>query len=129
MFRGIFWIKDLDILENNSNYLIKIETNENGDALDYPFPLNSKNGDDYAHKATWTLLPSNLTKNKPFDCYPRGRVEIKHKEVLLYINPILNEDRIVDYLKKEYCLDEIKIILDFHEHYKCEFDREKNDGN
>ena len=123
LYRGIFWIKDLDSLNNNSDYLIKIETNENGDVLDYPFPLNSKNGDDYAHKATWPLLPSNLTKNKPFDYYPRGRVEIKHKEALLYINPILNEERIINYLKREYCLEDVKIILDFHEHYKCNFDR------
>lgn len=123
MFRGIFWIKDLDNLEDNSNYLIKIETNENGDTLGYPFHLNSKNGGDYAHKATWPLLPSNLTKNKPFDYYPRGRVEVKHKEVLLYINPILNEDRIIDYLKKEFCLNKVRIILDFHEHYKCHLDK------
>lgn len=122
MYRGIFWIKDLDNLEDNSNYLIKIEINENGDALNYPFPLNSKNGDDYAHKATWPLLPSNLTRNKSFDYYPRGRVEIKHKEVLLYINPVLNEDRIINYLKKEFCLNKVKVILDFHEHYKCHFD-------
>ena len=123
LYRGIFWIKDLDNLENNSDYLFKIQTNENGDALNYPFPLNSKNGNDYVHKETWFMLPFNLTKNKPFDYYPRGRVEIKHKEVLLYINPVLNEDRIIDYLKKEFCLDEVKIILDFHEHYKCHFDK------
>lgn len=123
MYRGIFWIKDLDNLENNSDYLFKIETNDNGDALNYPFPLNSKNRNDYVHKETWLMLPFNLTKNKPFDYYPRGRIEIKHKEVLLYINPILNEDRIINYLKKEFCLTEVKVMLDFHEHYKCEFDR------
>ena len=123
LYRGIFWIKDLDNLENNSDYLFKIQTNENGDALNYPFPLNSKNGNDYVHKETWAMLPFNLTKNKPFDYYPRGRVEIKHKEALLYINPILNEERIINYLKREYCLEDVKIILDFHEHYKCNFDR------
>lgn len=122
MYRGIFWIIDLDNLENNSNYLFKIETNENGDAIKYPFPLNSKKGNDYTHSATWSLLPFNLTKNKPFDYYPRGRVEIKHKEVLLYINPILNNVRIIEYLKKEFCLDKVRIELDFHEHYKCHFD-------
>ena len=123
MYRGIFWIKDLDNLENNSNYLIKIETNENGDALDYPFPLNSKNGNDYTHKVTWPLLSSNQTQNKSFDYYPRGRIEVKHKEVLLYINPILNEPEIIDYLRKEFCLNKVKVILDFHEHYKCYSDK------
>ena len=123
LYRGIFWIKDLDNLDKNSDYLFKIETNENGDALNYTFPLNSKNGNDYVHKETWHILPFNLTKNKPFDYYPRGRVEIKHKEALLYINPILNEERIINYLKREYCLEDVKIILDFNEHYKCNFDR------
>ena len=124
LYRGIFWIKDLDNLENNSNYLIKIETNENGDVLDCPFPLNSKKGDNYVHQKTWLLLNNNLTKNKPFDYYPRGRVEIKHGDVLIYINPILNRQNIIDYLKKEYCLqDNTKVIMDFHEHYKCNFDK------
>ena len=124
IYRGIFWIKDLDNLESNSNYLIKIETNENGEALNYPFPLNSKNGNDYTHKASWPLLPSNQTRNKTFDYYPRGRVEIKNGDKTIYFNPILNKEEIINYIKKEYCLSgEVKIIPDFHKHYKCNLDR------
>ena len=126
LYRGIFWIKDLDNLENNSNYLIKIETNENGDVLDYPFPLNSKKHNNYVHSKTWPLLPSNLTNSKPFDYYPRGRVEIKNGDKMIYLNPVLNKEEIINYIKKEFCLTgSVKVIPDFHEHYKCEFDRRK----
>ena len=123
MYRGIFWIKDLDNLENNSNYLIKIETNENGDALNYPFPLNSKKHNNYVHSRTWPLLTPSLTNNKPFDYYPRGRVEIKNGDKMVYLNPVLNKEKIINYIKKEFCLTGfVKVIPDFHEHYKCHFD-------
>ena len=125
LYRGIFWIKDLDNLEENKPYLLKIKINLEGDALSFDLPLNSKDGNNYVHRFAWLMLPKNLTKNKSFDYYPRGRVEIKNKKALLYINPILNEKKIIDYLKQECCLDEVKIILDFHEHYKCELDKEE----
>ena len=123
MFKGIFWIKDLDNLENNSDYLIKIETNEEGDAISYTLPLNSKKHNNYVHSKTWPLLTPNLTKNKPFDYYPRGRVEVKNGDKMIYLNPILNTKEVINYIKKEYCLtDYVKVIPDFHEHYKCHFD-------
>ena len=126
LYRGIFWIKDLDNLENNSKFLIKIETNENGDALNYPFPLNSKKHNNYVHIKTWPLLPINLTNNKSFDYYPRGRVEIKNGDKMLYLNPILYKEEVINYIKKEFHLTGfVKVIPDFHEHYKCEFDRSK----
>ena len=118
MHRGIFWIKNLDNLEENKPFLLRIKTNQEGDALSFDLSPNSKDGNNYVHRYAWLMLPKNLTKNKPFDYYPRGRVEIKHKEALLYINPILNEERIINYLKQEFCLAEVKVILDFHEHYK-----------
>mgnify|MGYP003298250970 CR=1 FL=1 len=35
MYRGIFWIKNLENLKENTKYLLKIKTNLDGDALDF----------------------------------------------------------------------------------------------
>lgn len=128
MYRGIFWIKDLDNLENNKDYLIKIETNTKGDPLSYPFPLNSKKNNNYVHQRTWPLLPYNLTRNKPFDYWPRGRVEIKDGKLTIFINPNLNREDVLNYIYKEFDvlnqgLDGPRVVLDTYEHYKCHLDR------
>ena len=123
MYRGIFWIVDEDNLEDNNRFLFKIKTEINGAILDYDLPLNARNGNNYAHKATWNQLPTKLKHNKSFDYYPRGRVEIKEGLCKIYINPSLNSKKVIDYLIREFELEqfnEIEIIEDYSTHYKAQ---------
>lgn len=122
LFKGIFWIVDTENLENNAPYLFKIVTNRNGDILAAYGELTSKKGDNYNHRLTWNDLPREFTDNKPYNYYPRGRVEIKNDVAKIFINPLLNDEEIIDYIKKEFGLNEnsigsIKVLVDNSQHY------------
>lgn len=122
MYKGIFWIVDEENLHNNDRYLIKIKTDRQGTILEYDLPLNSRNGDNYAHKETWKTLPYALTRNKPFNYYPRGRVEIKRSKCTIFLNPSINKPDIIDYLKEQFELNDfgsIRIVADHSNHYKA----------
>lgn len=128
LYRGIFWIKDINNLENNSNYLIKIETNLSGNPISYPYAFNSKKGYNYTHKGIWKQLDRKYTNGKPYDYYPRGRVEIRDNKLWIYMNRNLYRDDVIDYIKKEYGLNNQKFVnqkieIDFHGHYKCHLDK------
>lgn len=106
MYAGIFWIRDLDDLSKSIVFKIK-----DGLPIDDRCPLNSKNLNNYTHKETWKYFCSN----KPYDYYPRGRVE---KDGIVYLNPVLNRTDIIDYLKNEFELDDVLIREDCSTHYK-----------
>lgn len=123
IFKGIFWIIDKKELENNTLYLFKILTNRNGDVLASYGDLNSKKGDNYNHRLTWETLPKELTHNKSYNYFPRGRVEIRNDIAKIFINPSLNEEAIISYIEKEYNINNktigcIKIIIDNSKHYE-----------
>lgn len=120
LYSGIFWVKDVD---NPTNELFfTIPTDEYGNNS---FIFNSKNGSTYNHEQTW----ATLHQNKPFDYYPRGRVDIQNGVARIFINPNLNTPRILDLIKNEFNLNErngikkIKVLIDNSEHYKCHLDR------
>ena len=122
MYRGIFWIVDEETLSNNDKYFIKINTDSNGTVIDYEYPLNSKNKDNYNHCKTWNNLPYELTRSKPFNYYPRGRIEIKKNKCKIFLNPSLNKEEIINYIIGKFELKEIKnikIIEDYSYHYKA----------
>ena len=122
MYRGIFWIVDEEILNNNDKYLIKIKTDFKGTAIDYEYPLNSKNKDNYNHCKTWDNLPFELIRSKPFNYYPRGRIEIKNNKCKIFLNPSLKREEIINYIIDRFELNEIKnirIIEDHSYHYKA----------
>ncbi len=123
LYKGIFWIVDRDDLEENEFYLFKILTDRDGNTLAAYDDLNSKKGDNYNHRLTWQLLPKELTHNKPYNYYPRGRVEIKNNTAKIFISPLLNEERIIDYIKSKFNLNEniigeIRVLVDNSAHYK-----------
>ena len=88
----------------------------------------SKNGAGYNHKKAWETLPANVTDRKPFDYYPRGRVEIKSGVATVWCSPWLFGESL-----KNRCVERFgltapngirKIILraDHSAHYRCFLD-------
>ncbi len=108
--RGVFWV-----IENN-------------ELLAFPFEEGtdiglSKSGDNYSHKLLWEhIKPKHC--NKPFDYYPRGRVEFSNKgKPIIYMNKNVGEEMICP-IMEAFDLTETPIIhYDGSKHYKCCLDR------
>lgn len=106
--RGVFWIVD-------------------GKLLAFPFYEGSsvgiaKSGNTYNHKKLWNDVKPKGCK-KPYNYYPRGRVEITNRgKVIIYMNPNVPDDLIPD-IKSEFGIrEEPKIQYDMSQHYKCYLD-------
>lgn len=122
--KGIFWIADRKNLQNNEPYLFRIPV----DSVGVPCfltpipPLNSKNGDHYNHKKTWEeYVSAELRGGKPYNYYPRGRVEIKEKgKAKIFLNPDIATEEIIAYIVEEFRLQcrEVKVIADGSRHYQ-----------
>ena len=86
-------------------------------------PLNSKYGDNYNHKQTWeTYVPAGLRRGKPYNYYPRGRVEIKEKsKAKIFLNPDIATDEIITYIIEKFKLQDraVKVVADGSRHYHC----------
>lgn len=121
--KGIFWIVDREHLENNEPFLFRIPVDCAGTPC-YLTPIprpNSKHGDNYNHMLTWyRYVPEELRRGKPYDWYPRGRVEIKEKDkAKIFLNPDIATDEIIAYITEKFRLQhrEVKVIADGSKHY------------
>ena len=102
---------------------------EDGNLLACPFEEGetvglSKSGDNFNHKLLWEhVRPRGC--NKPFDYYPRGRVEISNKgKPIVYMNRNIGED-VIEQIMQAFDLQERPVIhYDGSEHYKCYLDRQ-----
>lgn len=106
--RGIFW----DV---------------NGELLAFPFVEDNltgiaKSGNTYNHKKLWPFVKPKGC-NKPYNYYPRGRVEINNKgKVIIYMNPNISESLLSE-IKIEFgIITEPRVIYDNSNHYKCYLD-------
>ena len=123
--RGIFWIKDINNISDSKLYFT-IPCDTNGNAMyDTDIEYTSRNKISYNHENTWRKLTSKETDNKPFNFYPRGRVEIRNGNATIYCSPFIYGDEL-----KSWCIDKFnltsingvkKVIMhaDNSEHYKC----------
>ena len=106
--KGVFWIID-------------------GELLAFPFYESetsgvAKSGDTYDHKTLWnSIRPKGI--NKPFDYYPRGRVDIdNNNKSIIYMNPNIDIS-FVPKIKVEFGLrDDPAVRYDHSNHYKCYLD-------
>lgn len=130
LYRGIFWIPDIDDVQG-SGLCFKIPCDESGNINDSDFEIprsmSSVGGDNYNHRKVWNTLPKKVTKNKPFDYYPRGRVEINHGTAVIYYSPYIPQDDLKDWLVDKFGLTvsgikKIRFIADHSNHYRCYFD-------
>ena len=108
MSRGVFWIIDDQLLA-------------------FPFYEGadvgvSKSGNTFNHKKLWDEIKPRKV-NKPFDYYPRGRVDFNgQNKPLIYMNPNVDESWIPA-IKTEFGLREDPVIhYDYSDHYKCHLD-------
>ena len=107
--RGVFWIVEGEL---------KVFPYEDGSIYGV-----SKSGDNYNHRLLWAYIRPAGSK-KPFDYYPRGRVEYKKDGTpIIYLNPNIGRDYIL-LIRNAFGLTEEPIIrYDYSEHYKCYLDR------
>ena len=126
LYKGIFWIIDSNNPYSNSDYCFKI--NISGNSLDPYLNLNAKSGTTYNHKLVWQQLSRKETFGKPYNYFPRGRIEIHNGVAKIFLNGNINTAEVLDFLVDEFNLNshngikDIKIIEDNSYHYLCYLD-------
>lgn len=128
LYKGIFWIKDIDNISDSDLYF-QISCNSDGTINDYiNLDYSSKDGNNFNHKNTWNKLSKRETDNKSFDYYPRGRVEINNSKAIIYCNPNIANDELKNWcidkfnLNKYNGINKVTINADYSNHYKCYLD-------
>lgn len=112
MKRGVFWLID-------------------GVLKCYPFDGSitegiTKSGNSYNHKKLWEHIRSQGC-NKPFDYYPRGRVEISSKgKAIVYMSPHIGKEYTAQVCAAFELDDEPVVKFDHSEHYHCYLDKFKD---
>lgn len=121
IYKGVFWIAEDELEE----YFFRIPCDIKGNVVGgTEYPLCSKDGTNYNHKALWSVLPKVLTKGKPFDYFPRGRVEIRNAKATVYLNPDINTEEIQDLIierfaiAKENGITAVRFVSDGSWHYQ-----------
>lgn len=129
LYKGIFWISEVDDWDAEQ-MIFRIPITPAGEVIEpEKLDLNSKNVDNYNHRLLWKSLQTRFTHNKPYNYYPRGRVEIKRGKAVIYANPNICCEELVNLLTKRFGLIEengiveVRLKLDGSDHYKCYLDR------
>ena len=131
VFKGIFWITDLEnVAENRLYFRIPVDAMGIIDPSVDRMSLNSKNLDNYNHEKVWESLTSKETHNKRFDYYPRGRVEISRGKATIYANSHICTEEVVEWIRDRFNLTEengilsVRVVQDNSAHYKCYLDKD-----
>ena len=106
---GVFWLVDDDLLAFPWHEAMYMEA-------------FAKSGNTYNHKKLWEQIrPKGC--NKPFNYYPRGRVEIASKgKAVVYMSPHIPCSLLPE-IQTVFGLREPPVIrYDFSRHYRCCFD-------
>lgn len=116
MQKGIFWY-----LSKKEFIIVSVACNENGKA-EKQAVFSSKSGNNFNHKAEWAKLSKRVTRGRPYNYYPRGRVEIYEKSIKIFLNTDINRKEIIEEIIKRFDLSdvkrEIKVINDGSSHYR-----------
>ena len=127
LFRGIFWVKDTKGFSDT--VVVKAECDASGAFINLRNTcLLSKNGKEFNHKAAWDTLPKQKTEKKPYNYYPRGRVQIKNGCAVIYANANIISDKLRKWVAKEFNLskengiNKIMMKADMSNHYLCYLD-------
>lgn len=93
MRKGIFWCANFDT-ECPALITVSAACDKNGDSKE-PVRFSSKSGNNFNHRPEWERLDRSITAGRPFNYYPRGRVEIKNGKATVFLNPAINKECIV----------------------------------
>lgn len=131
LYRGIFWIPDVNNVRS-SNLYFTIPCDVFGDINDpefhIPDSMSSTGSDNYNHQRVWNSLDRRYTKGKPFNYYPRGRVEISNGVAKVFHSPRIPQDELRQFVIDKFNLTQhngikkIKMIADGSDHYRCYLD-------
>ena len=123
VYFGIFWVlaeSEEDIrLEN----LICIKQKHDDVFPEYA-DYSAKNSAAYNHERSWQMFPKKITHRRPYNYYPRGRVEVSDGKATVWMNGSilgLAED-VIDVFGLSV-LNNVKVKEDGTSHYKCHFDK------
>ena len=87
-------------------------------------PYNSKKGDSFSHERSWPLAVESLPqriRNKAWNHFPRGRVEIANGKATVYYNPVLaNWPGFEAAVIREFELKgfRVRFVPDYSSHYE-----------
>ena len=131
---GIFWkiTESVDISDYNL-LMFEIPCDVYGNHTgSHKIPLNAKSGGTYNHKLLWESEIKNNSAHRPYnkrpyDYYPRGRVEIANNKAVVYLNTHINKPPIINEIKLKFGLSnhnipEVRVVVDGSAHYKCFLD-------
>lgn len=127
LYKGIFWLRDLQ-MPSNGAIVCKVRCDKNGHPINKPTILfNSKDGKSYNHQLTWQFMKGDRIYKRSWNYYPRGRVEVKSREVKIFITADAATERVKDWVIQTFCLgsefpSKIKFIADGSRHYRYAMD-------
>lgn len=126
----MFWIKDTENFDAYS-VCIKALCDTRGNFIDKssinPDTL-SKDETGFNHQKVWQTLDKRITDNKPYNYYPRGRVEIKNGKAVIYANVSIATEDLKNWaisvfnLIKENGIKAVVLKADGSNHYKSHLD-------
>ena len=131
LYRGIFWITDIDNIYSSKLYFqIPCDSSGSIDDMEFKIPdtMSSTGSDNYNHKRVWNSISNKETKGKPFDYYPRGRVEISNGIAKVYHSPYIDQNDLKYWVIDKFHLTpvngikKVKMIADGSSHYHCYLD-------
>lgn len=126
LYKGVFWIKDMESIDESS-VSVKALCDINGNFIDLSSinpDILSKNETNFNHQKVWHALDKNITGNKPYNYYPRGRVEIKNGKAVIYANVSIATEQLKNRVISEFNLTKengivtVTLKADGSEHYK-----------
>lgn len=107
--RGLFWYVD-------------------GQLLCFPVLDDETNEINNNHQRFWGTLPRSLTRGKAYNEYPRGRVELRRRKAVVYLNPRLCAPEVYAQIRQAFSLSNVPVSFkaDGSRHYFCAFDKKEN---
>jgi hypothetical protein len=121
MYKGLFWLADGSRL-----ITYKISCNADGVPESADLPYNSRKGNSFAHMATWAEAARRQPReirSKPWNHFPRGRVEIKAGKATVYHNPTLCSKEFEQKIRDAFALDAspltVRFVPDHSSHYRA----------
>ena len=108
--KGLFWLVKNDS-EKFELFCIKILCYRDGETLE-KVETGVCESEKLNHERAWAKLDKAVTQGKPYNFYPRGRVEIKKGKATIFFNPVCNQQEIIEKICRSFGLTRENGIVD-----------------